>query len=103
MTGGGDGIGEAICYELAKSGFNIIIISRTLEKMRKVESNLKNLYNIQVKTYVFDFNKLSNEIEVYELYKILDSISEEVVILVNNVGVGRIDALDKISIEETLR
>ena len=52
---------------------------------------------------MFDFNKLSNEVEVKELYKILDSISEEVAILVNNVGVCVNDTLDKISIENTLR
>ena len=29
VTGAGDGIGEAICYQLAKSGFHIVLMSRT--------------------------------------------------------------------------
>ena len=29
VTGASDGIGEAICYQLAKSGFNIVLVSRT--------------------------------------------------------------------------
>jgi NADPH:quinone reductase-like Zn-dependent oxidoreductase len=36
VTGGSDGIGEAYCYELAQEGFNIIIVSRTMDKMERV-------------------------------------------------------------------
>ena len=42
VTGGSDGIGEAYCYELAKAGFNIIIVSRTLDKMERVAQNLRD-------------------------------------------------------------
>ena len=72
VTGGGDGIGEALCYQLASSGFNIIIISRTKEKMEKVENNLKNIYSVETQIYEYDFSKLGNEEEVQNLYKILD-------------------------------
>ena len=41
VTGGSDGIGEAYAYELAKAGFNIVIVSRTMEKMEKVALNLR--------------------------------------------------------------
>ena len=33
VTGGSDGIGLALCKELAFQGFNIIIVSRNAEKM----------------------------------------------------------------------
>ena len=33
ITGASDGIGEAYAYELAKSGFNIVLVSRTMEKL----------------------------------------------------------------------
>ena len=46
MTGASDGIGESICYELAKSGFNIILMSRTLEKMENVAAKLEADYHI---------------------------------------------------------
>lgn len=40
VTGAGDGIGKAYCHELAKSGYNIILLSRTLENLEKVASEL---------------------------------------------------------------
>ena len=33
VTGGTDGIGLSYCYELASRGFNLIIISRNIEKL----------------------------------------------------------------------
>ena len=33
VTGASDGIGEAYCYELAKQGFNIVLVSRTESKL----------------------------------------------------------------------
>lgn len=49
VTGASDGIGEQYAYELAKSGFNIVIVSRTLEKMEAVAKNLREQYKVQVK------------------------------------------------------
>lgn len=36
MTGATDGIGKAYCELLAKKGFNIVLISRTQEKLTDV-------------------------------------------------------------------
>lgn len=41
ITGASDGLGEAYAHELARSGFNIVIVSRTLEKMENVAAALK--------------------------------------------------------------
>ena len=49
VTGGSDGIGEAYCYELAKSGFNIVIVSRTMEKMETVAQKLRDEYKVEAK------------------------------------------------------
>jgi 17beta-estradiol 17-dehydrogenase / very-long-chain 3-oxoacyl-CoA reductase len=49
VTGGSDGIGEAYSYELAKAGFNIIIVSRTLEKMERVAKKLRDEFHVQAK------------------------------------------------------
>ena len=51
VTGGSDGIGEALCYELASEGFNIVIISRTETKMLSIATRLKYEYKVQAKTY----------------------------------------------------
>ena len=40
VTGASDGIGEALCHELAKCGFNLVLIGRTLSKLEKVSKDL---------------------------------------------------------------
>ena len=40
VTGAGDGIGSAYCHELARSGFNIILLSRTIENLVKVSQEI---------------------------------------------------------------
>ena len=42
VTGASDGIGEAYTYELAKKGFNIILVSRTMDKLERVAAKVKD-------------------------------------------------------------
>ncbi len=41
VTGASDGIGAAFCEELARIGFNIALVSRTLSKLETVEKLCK--------------------------------------------------------------
>jgi short-subunit dehydrogenase len=41
VTGGSDGIGLAMCKELAKREFNIVIVARNKEKMHDAEREIK--------------------------------------------------------------
>lgn len=85
VTGSTDGIGKAYAIELAKRGFNIILVSRTKEKLDQVakEIEAKNS-KVQVKTIAVDFTKDNS---------IFDSIRQEIRgldigVLVNNVGMS---------------
>jgi 17beta-estradiol 17-dehydrogenase / very-long-chain 3-oxoacyl-CoA reductase len=40
VTGGSDGIGEQISYQLAKSGFNIVLISNSPERLEEVAKTI---------------------------------------------------------------
>ena len=40
VTGASDGIGEALCHQFARSGFNIVLVSRTLSKLKKVAGDV---------------------------------------------------------------
>ncbi len=55
VTGASDGIGEAYSHQLAKQGINIILVSRSQEKMDKVAKDLESTYGVQTQTVVFDF------------------------------------------------
>jgi 17beta-estradiol 17-dehydrogenase / very-long-chain 3-oxoacyl-CoA reductase len=61
VTGGYDGIGFAMAKDLAKKGFNILIIGRNENKIRdriaEIEGQL-NIKQLQIDYFVADFAKL---------------------------------------------
>nr|CAD7392663.1 unnamed protein product [Timema cristinae] len=82
VTGSTDGIGKAYAYELAHRGVNIVLISRNIDKLNQVASEIKTNFNVETKVIAADFSKgqqVFNNIEI-ELKDI------PVGILVNNVG-----------------
>ncbi|XP_036605596.1 testosterone 17-beta-dehydrogenase 3 [Trichosurus vulpecula] len=81
VTGAGDGIGKAYSYELAKRGLNIVMISRTLEKLQAVAERIEQTTGRNVKIIQADFTKD----DIYEHIK--ENLQGlEIGILVNNVG-----------------
>lgn len=58
VTGSTDGIGKAYAKELAERGVNLILISRTLERLEKTKNEiLENNKKIEVKIIAADFSK----------------------------------------------
>ena len=58
VTGATDGIGKEFCNQFAKLGFNLILISRNLNKLNQVSSEFKSKYpNLKTEIIEFDFNK----------------------------------------------
>ncbi|NXG56657.1 DHB3 dehydrogenase, partial [Hemiprocne comata] len=81
VTGAGDGLGKAYSFELAKRGLNVVMISRTLEKLQRVASEVEQATGRKVKIIQADFTKNS----VYEnIEKSLQGL--DIGVLVNNVG-----------------
>ncbi|CAK83748.1 unnamed protein product (macronuclear) [Paramecium tetraurelia] len=85
VTGGSDGIGKEFCIELAKQGFNIVVVARNEQKMNELCAQLQNSH-VETKTIVVDFSQ-GHSVEFYEKVK-----SElrylDISILVNNVGMS---------------
>ena len=54
VTGASSGIGKDIAKELAKRGYNLIIVARNKEALKEVQSNLKKEYNINVDIRAMD-------------------------------------------------
>ena len=88
VTGASDGIGEEYSYELARSGFNIVLVSRTAEKLEAVASRLRANYGVQTRIVQFDFATLSSPEAVADLYAKLDTATKDidVCVLANNAG-----------------
>lgn len=98
VTGATDGIGKAFCFELAKEGFNIILVSRTLTKLTKVSEEIKASYpNVKTNCIQFDFYKNTNFEEYKNIFASLPD-SFDISILVNNVGTDHHDSFEKLSL-----
>jgi 17beta-estradiol 17-dehydrogenase / very-long-chain 3-oxoacyl-CoA reductase len=55
VTGCTDGIGKAYAEALAKRGLNIVLISRTLEKLKEQAKIIEQKYNVKTKVISADF------------------------------------------------
>lgn len=103
VTGGSDGIGLAMCKELARREFNIVIVSRNQGKMNDAASSIKSVNNsIQVKTVEFDFTKTKNSHSVADYQSgIIDKIKDlDISILINNAGYLVPGDFERVSLEE---
>ncbi|XP_017025445.1 hydroxysteroid dehydrogenase-like protein 1 isoform X1 [Drosophila kikkawai] len=82
VTGATDGIGKEYARELARQGLNLVLISRTKEKLIATTNEIESQYKVKTKWIAVDFTK---GLEIYDqIEKELAGI--EVGILVNNVG-----------------
>lgn len=100
ITASTDGIGLGFAEELAKKGYNIVQLSRNLEKMKSVSAKLQSKYQVQTKEIVFSFDKVSSNF--CNSYKILEDTLKDgpdklnIEFIVNNVGIGCIGFKDNL-------
>jgi len=100
VTGASDGIGKAFCEELAKTGFNIILVARNLDKLNKVADSLKVLNpKINTKVVVFDFSKKTSLQDYNSTF--VDGLKDlDISFLINNVGTGYPNKFVDVSLNE---
>jgi len=91
VTGAGKGLGKACAIALAEAGAKVIIISRTLSDLNKVEKIIKKTKGscLKFECDVTDLNKFKN---ILKKIKRLD-------ILVNNAGTNRPEHFTKVKKE----
>ena len=84
VTGASEGIGKGYAVELARRGLNVVIMSRSKEKLEIVSQEIKEKYNREVLVVPVDFSKGQ---EVYN--DIRGELRElDIGVLVNNVGLS---------------
>ena len=82
ISGGGSGIGHAICLRLATEGANIILIDKDLKGGQSVEQELK-LQNTKV---LFVQADITSEADVEKVHKEATLFFGNIDVLVNNAG-----------------
>lgn len=105
VTGGSDGIGKAISEELAKIGFNILLVARTESKLSAISKEIESKFSVLTDYIVFDFNNKDQTYAHYENIFNEQFNRREISILVNNVGtadLSRIIDMDETRIIKTI-
>ena len=65
ITGCTNGIGKAYAFELAKEGFNIVMVARNQAKLEQVKAELESTCSgVQVRIIVYDYGNLGGAEEV---------------------------------------
>jgi 17beta-estradiol 17-dehydrogenase / very-long-chain 3-oxoacyl-CoA reductase len=83
VTGASDGLGKEFSLQLARAGFNIVLVSRTASKLATLAEEITTKHSVQTKTLAMDF--AANDDADYERLKaIVDGL--DVAVLINNVG-----------------
>lgn len=118
VTGATDGIGKATAFELAKRGINVVLISRSEDKLiqtcKEIEEKYKtDINDISTKYLVIDYMNFNKENQ-QQVKDLVDELNNDLSILVNNVGISyefpeyfheltdeRVEALIKLNIDST--
>ena len=83
MTGASDGLGKEFALQLARAGFNILLVSRTTSKLAALAEEINNQGVVETKTLSINFAQ-NLDADYARLKEAVESL--DVAILVNNVG-----------------
>lgn len=84
ITGASSGIGEALAYQFADAGFNVVLVARSVSKLESLAQELVESYSIEVGVEPLD---LSVPGAAQELQQRLVEKHFTIDVLVNNAGV----------------
>jgi NADP-dependent 3-hydroxy acid dehydrogenase YdfG len=85
ITGATSGLGEAIAFEIARLGGNVILLGRNIEKLSNLSSNLLHKYPKQ-KFFSYQLDVINNQ-WVESVFQQIKDNGIEIDVLVNNAGV----------------
>ncbi|KAJ7076897.1 3-ketoacyl-CoA reductase [Mycena belliarum] len=83
VTGASDGIGKEFALQLAKAGFNVLLVARNAALLNALGVEIESAYGVKTAVHTIDFSK-NSEGAYAALAAELGSL--EIGVLVNNVG-----------------
>ena len=95
ITGAGSGLGRELSLEFARRGYNLVLVSKTLQNLKETAGLVKEI-SATVTYFVVDVTKLT---AVDKLKKALARRKIKIDTLVNNAGVGFFGTIAETSLE----
>lgn len=92
ITGASSGIGESMAYSFANRGYDLVLVARNKEKLKKIKDKITS---VKVEIEVCDLINIDNCKELYKKYRDVD-------ILVNNAGFGLVGVFNKTDLNKEL-
>ncbi len=93
ITGASSGIGKDIAIELSNMGYELILVSKDINKLTKVKENIKT----KVRLIALDLSIKENSLKLYNEVK-----KEHIDILINNAGFGLFGEFNKTNINKEI-
>jgi len=86
VTGATDGIGKAMAFEFARKGLNVVLVSRSKDKLAETEKELRAKYpSAQVETLDIDYANFDQKARARVAAIVT---GKDVGVLINNVGIS---------------
>lgn len=86
ITGASYGIGREIARALAKRGFNVVLIARSMDKLQIVSEDIKSTYGVNC--YIVNAD-LSINGAAEDIFDRVRNLGIQIDVLVNNAGFGK--------------
>ena len=85
VTGASDGIGKEFASQLAARQFNVVLMSRSKDKLEKLATEIEEKYSIKTLVYPFDFSQTDPS-----KWKLMASALQklDIGVLINNVAMN---------------
>ena len=97
ITGATSGIGLEISKDLARRGFNLILVARTIEKLVQTSNDLSQEFNIKCDYFSSDLTLIDSPDKIYQF---TSQKKYNVDILINNAGYALPNAFHKNTMED---
>lgn len=97
ITGASSGIGRDMACEMIKIGYDLVLVARNEEALKKLKRELEKEYPIRkIEIYAFDLSMKENCYKLHEQAKDID-------ILINNAGFGLFGRFENIDLEKEIQ
>ena len=97
ITGASGGLGMEIARQAAKSGANLILMARSLDKLEKLRDELIANYSIKAYVYGLDVSKRG---DIEDTLRKIDHEVGPIDVFVNNAGFGVFDSVLEMDLDE---